>query len=184
MLILLTHANHLYSDRKQARKMQPYPPLQTLIVAALLRKEGHDVAFHDSTFDRDITSTLGQTKPDLVVVVEDNFNFLTKMCLLENRGFAFQIADAAGRRGIPVIVNSADATGSPQAYLGAGFSHVLLGEVEQTITSLLRSWPAAPPGLHGGFSQATLRDLDSLPMPALQDQKCELIQPRCIRIQF
>ena len=27
--VLLTHSNHLYSDRKQVRKMQPYPPLQT-----------------------------------------------------------------------------------------------------------------------------------------------------------
>jgi hypothetical protein len=36
VLIMLTHANHLYSDRKQVRKMQPYPPLQTLIAAALL----------------------------------------------------------------------------------------------------------------------------------------------------
>jgi len=32
--ILLTHSNHLYNDRKQVRKMQPYPPLQTLIAAA------------------------------------------------------------------------------------------------------------------------------------------------------
>jgi hypothetical protein len=34
--ILLTHSNHLYSDRKQVAKMQPYPPLQTLIAAAWL----------------------------------------------------------------------------------------------------------------------------------------------------
>ena len=36
--ILLTHSNHLYSDRKQVRKMQPYPPLQTLLAASLLRE--------------------------------------------------------------------------------------------------------------------------------------------------
>jgi hypothetical protein len=35
--ILLAHSNHIYSDRKQARKMQPYPPLQGLLAAACLR---------------------------------------------------------------------------------------------------------------------------------------------------
>ena len=38
--ILLTHSNHLYNDRKQVRKMQPYPPLQTLLAAACLRRAG------------------------------------------------------------------------------------------------------------------------------------------------
>ena len=58
MLIMLTHANHLYSDRKQVRKMQPYPPLQTLIAAALLRRDGHRVVFFDCTFDRDFSATM------------------------------------------------------------------------------------------------------------------------------
>ena len=40
--ILLTHANHLYSDWKQLRKMQPYPPPQTLVAAALLWRKGFD----------------------------------------------------------------------------------------------------------------------------------------------
>ena len=42
--VLLTHSNHLYNDRKQVRKMQPYPPLQTLLAAACLRREGYRVA--------------------------------------------------------------------------------------------------------------------------------------------
>ena len=42
--ILLTHSNHLYSDRKQIAKMQPYAPLQTLLAAAKLRESGHTVA--------------------------------------------------------------------------------------------------------------------------------------------
>ena len=39
--VLLTHSYHLYYDRKQTRKMQPYPPLGTLYAAALLRNAGH-----------------------------------------------------------------------------------------------------------------------------------------------
>jgi hypothetical protein len=49
--ILLTHSNHLFNDRKQARKMQPYPPLQTLLAAACLRREGFEVALFDPTLE-------------------------------------------------------------------------------------------------------------------------------------
>ena len=92
MLILLTHANHMWTDRKQVKKMQPYPPLQTLIAANVLRRDGHDVAFLDTTFDRNFHAALDRVQPDMVAVCEDNFNFLTKMCLLENRNLAIEIA--------------------------------------------------------------------------------------------
>ncbi|HEY2844165.1 MAG TPA: radical SAM protein [Bryobacteraceae bacterium] len=163
MLILLTHANHLYADRKQVRKMQPYPPLQTLIAAALLRRDGHEVVFFDSTFDRDFLAVLDARRPDLLAVCEDNFNFLTKMCLLENRKLAFEMADAARARGIPAIVNSSDSTNNPQAYLAAGFDCVITGELEQTLSEVCRD-PGQPPlGIRAG---TPVRDLDELPMPA------------------
>jgi len=144
MLILLTHANHLYSDRKQVRKMQPYPPLQTLIAAALLRRDGHRVVLFDCTFDRDFISHVDTYQPDLIAVCEDNFNFLTKMCLLQNRELAFEIAAAAQQRGIPAIVNSSDSTNNPQAYLAAGFNRVILGELEGTLSELCRNWQSKP----------------------------------------
>ena len=46
--VLLTHSYHLYFDRKQTRKMQPYPPLGTLYAAALLRSAGISVALFDT----------------------------------------------------------------------------------------------------------------------------------------
>ena len=46
--VLLTHSYHLYFDRKQMRKMQPYPPLGTFYAAALLRSAGISVAVFDS----------------------------------------------------------------------------------------------------------------------------------------
>ena len=165
MLILLTHANHLYSDRKQVRKMQPYPPLQTLIAAALLQRDGHRVVFFDCTFDRDFISTMDVYQPDLVAVCEDNFNFLTKMCLLENRELAFEIAAAARVRGIPAIVNSSDSTNNPQAYLAAGFDRVILGELEGTLSDLCRNWQSKPAQIEYDPSRAIV-DLDELPMPA------------------
>ena len=39
--VLLTHSYHLPYDRKQVRKMQPYPPLGTLYAASMLRAHGH-----------------------------------------------------------------------------------------------------------------------------------------------
>src|ERR1039458_6602329 len=46
--VLLTHSYHLYYDRKQMRKMQPYPPLGTLYAAALLRSAGLSVTVFDT----------------------------------------------------------------------------------------------------------------------------------------
>jgi len=165
VLIMLTHANHLYSDRKQVRKMQPYPPLQTLIAAALLRRDGHRVVFFDCTFDRDFISTMDTYLPDVVAVCEDNFNFLTKMCLLENRELAFEMAAAARVRGIPAIINSSDSTNNPQAYLAAGFDRVILGEMEGTLSELFRNWQSKPPQIEYDPAR-TVVDLDELPMPA------------------
>src|ERR1019366_2896646 len=118
--ILLTHSNNLYSDRKQVRKMQPYPPLQTLIAAARLRECGYTVAVHDVTLaaspDEGFQSALKIHRPGLVAVVEDNFNFLTKMCLMRNRELAFRMCSAARDAGIPAVVNGSDSTDHATAY--------------------------------------------------------------------
>ena len=63
VLILLTHANHLFSDAKQSAKRQPYPPLQTLIAAAVLRYAGHQVEFLDLTFERDFSYAIRSCRP-------------------------------------------------------------------------------------------------------------------------
>jgi radical SAM superfamily enzyme YgiQ (UPF0313 family) len=140
--ILLAHSNHLYSDRKQVRKMQPYPPLQTLIAAATLRERGYSVALFDVTFAcaplEEFRAALEEHRPRLVAVVEDNFNFLTKMCLTCNRELAFRMCAAARETGVPAVVNGSDATDRPAAYLEAGFEMVLLGEVESTLENVAR----------------------------------------------
>jgi radical SAM superfamily enzyme YgiQ (UPF0313 family) len=163
--ILLTHCNHLYFDRKQVRKMQPYPPLQTLLAAACLRREGFDVALFDSTFARPeegFRDALTCTRPRLVAIVEDNFNFLTKMCLGRNRELAFSMCAAASAAGVPVLVNSADASDHPAEYRAAGADDVIAGEVEwqlvETAQRVLRRGREVAVGPR--------RDLDSLPFPA------------------
>ncbi|MGH9651826.1 MAG: B12-binding domain-containing radical SAM protein, partial [Terriglobales bacterium] len=96
--ILLTHSYHLYYDRKQVRKMQPYPPLGTLYAAALLRQHGFSVAVFDSMLEdpeRGFPTALARHRPRVVAVYEDNFNFLSKMCLTRMREVAFGMAEAA-----------------------------------------------------------------------------------------
>src|SRR5688572_9381774 len=110
--VLISHCNHLYLDSKQVRKMQPYPPLQAIMAAASLRRAGFDVAFFDSTLrepKEGFRDAFARHQPRLVFLCEDNFNFLTKMCLTRNRGLAFFMADLASRNGIPVVAAGSDA---------------------------------------------------------------------------
>ncbi len=48
MRILLSPAYQLELDPKQAKNLEPYPPLGTLYAAARLRLDGHDVELSDS----------------------------------------------------------------------------------------------------------------------------------------
>jgi anaerobic magnesium-protoporphyrin IX monomethyl ester cyclase len=180
--ILLTHSNHIFSDRKQVRKMQPYPPLQTLIAAALLRREGLDVALWDSTFESPeagFRAALDRHRPRLVAVCEDNFNFLTKMCLTENRRLAHALGRAARDAGIPALCNGSDSTDRAEEYLVVGFDAVILGELEATLSETAAALLSGRPldavagiayrerdGVRNTPSRERLTDLDALPPPA------------------
>jgi len=185
--ILLAHCNHLFFDRKQARKMQPYPPLQTLIAAACLRRDGFDVALFDCTLDYSedaFRRALEQHHPRMLVLCEDNFNFITKMCLTRNRELAFFMCQAAREAGVRVVVNSSDATDHIADYIQNGADFVIFGEVEGTLLEvaqhLVRSSPDEPPNALAGLAyrdpdtqglrinppRALMQDLDALPPPA------------------
>src|ERR1700682_3941480 len=134
--ILLAHCNHLYFDRKQVRKMQPYPPLQTLLAAACLRRGRFGGAALHCTLehsDEAFRQALVRHRPRLVALCEDNFNFLTKMCLTRNRELAFSMCQAGNGAGVPVGGNSADAPDHVVEYILKGADFVILGEVEITL---------------------------------------------------
>jgi radical SAM superfamily enzyme YgiQ (UPF0313 family) len=176
--VLLTHSNHLYFDRKQVKKMQPYPPLQTLLAAAVLRERGISVALFDATFhapEEGFAEALEVHRPRLAVVCEDDFNFLSKMCLGRNREVAFSMAAAASARGVPIAVHGSDASDHVLEYLNAGFDSVLIGEVEMTLLELAQGRPRATiRGLTYREGLAIRRnaprelrvDLEMLPLPA------------------
>jgi radical SAM superfamily enzyme YgiQ (UPF0313 family) len=134
--VLLTHSYHLYYDRKQMRKMQPYPPLGTLYAASLLRSAGLSVAVFDTMLndpEAGFQAALKQHRPRIVVVFEDNFNFLSKMCLTRMRDVAYHILETSQQGGATVLVNGSDASDHALDYLQKGFRCVLLGEAEWTL---------------------------------------------------
>jgi radical SAM superfamily enzyme YgiQ (UPF0313 family) len=184
--VLLTHSYHLYFDRKQTRKMQPYPPLGTLYAAALLRSAGISVAIFDTMLndpEQGFQAALDRHRPQVVVVYEDNFNFLTKMCLTRMREVAYRILEMSRRAGATVLANGSDASDHTEEYLRQGFSYVLLGEAEWTLLQLVEQLlrgkgqePALIPGLAylrnttgevvRTERRALMHDLDRLPFPA------------------
>ena len=188
--VLLAHAYYLAHDAKQWRKMKPYPPLATLLAAAVLRARGFDVVFFDAMLaadEREFARALDVSGARIVGILEDNFNFLTKMCTTRNREAALAMVSAARARGCRVAVNGADATDHAAAYLTAGADAVIIGEPEHAMAELADLWAAdssAPPdavrglALDGGTgldgapavrrtpTRPFLEDLDALPLPA------------------
>jgi radical SAM superfamily enzyme YgiQ (UPF0313 family) len=140
--VLLTHSYHLPFDPKQLRKMQPYMPIGTLYAAAALRENGISVAVFDSMLEEPLAnfdSLLASCKPQIVAVYEDDFNFLSKMCLTRMRDVAWRIAKAARAAGAIAVVHGSDSTDNPLLFLENGFDYVLCGESEETLVRLCRS---------------------------------------------
>ncbi len=71
--------------------------------------------------------------PRILAIYEDDFNFLSKMCLTRMRELAWQLACAAQDAGAIVIAHGSDATDQAAAYLAHGVDFVLTGEAEQSL---------------------------------------------------
>ena len=184
-MILAAHSFFLKHDQKQLGRMTPYSPLATLICIAMLQEHDHAVDHFDPTFSdglHEFEAALDRVRPSFVAIMEDNFNFLTKMCTVRRRQDAFAMISAARNRGCRVVVNGPDSTDRPQLYLQAGADAVLLGEGEASLLEIADLWQtdisARLDGVAGlilgdrdGGSHWTLarphqRDLDRLPVPA------------------
>jgi anaerobic magnesium-protoporphyrin IX monomethyl ester cyclase len=140
--VLVTHSYHLPFDPKQLRKMQPYMPLGTLYAATALRQSRFSVIVFDSMLEEPTErfhAMLAQHQPKIVAVYEDDFNFLSKMCLTRMRDVAWEIARAGQASGAITIVHGSDSTDHPHLFLQNGFDYVLCGEAEQTLVQLCAS---------------------------------------------
>ena len=140
--ILLAHSYHLAYDPKQVRKMQPYPPLGTLYAATALREHGFSAAVFDPMLQDPVNGfleILRQEKPGILAIYEDDFNFLSKMCLTRMRDLAWQLAQTARDAGAIVIAHGSDATDHAKEYLRNGADFILVGEAEQSMVELCAS---------------------------------------------
>jgi len=184
--VLFGQAYSLRFDPKLWAAMQPYPPLGTLYAASYLRNRGVDVAVFDSMLaqsEHEWSTALDDQRPRIVVLYEDNFNYLTKMCLLRMREAAFTMIRSARDRDCTVIVAGSDPTDQPEQYLDQGAHFVLLGEGEASLGELIDRLPTPQgggdygsiPGLayhdpDGGIRlnprRPPIADLDALPFPA------------------
>src|SRR5688500_1449043 len=111
--ILFTHSYFLYLDPKQWKAANAYPPLGTLYAAALLRENGYAVELFDSMLagsPLEIEPILHHTQPELLVIYDDGFNYLSKMCLTNMREAAFCMIKQAKKYGCKVIISNSDST--------------------------------------------------------------------------
>jgi anaerobic magnesium-protoporphyrin IX monomethyl ester cyclase len=177
--ILLGQSYFLRFDPKLWDAMQPYPPLGTLYAASLLRQHGYDVALFDAMLaesEDEWAKALDLHQPRYAILYEDNFNYLSKMCLLRMREAAFTMIGMAKERGCTVILCGADATDHASEYLSHGADFVLLGEGEETLMELMNQLSAGKDAsqiiglVSRNTQQATRRpdiaNLDALPFPA------------------
>lgn len=177
--ILLGQSYFLRFDPKLWDAMQPYPPLGTLYAASVLREHGYEVALFDamlSESEEEWTAALEEHRPQYAILYEDNFNYLSKMCLLRMREAAFQMIGMAKARGCTVILCGADATDHYGMYLAKGADYVLIGEGEETLIELLAhlSEGRDPTGIIGLVTPHTqlvtrrpdISNLDAIPFPA------------------
>jgi anaerobic magnesium-protoporphyrin IX monomethyl ester cyclase len=138
--ILVCHSYFLRLDQKQIARAKPYPPLATLQVVSLLREAGHRVSFFDAMLAEGIEEyerVLQSDRPQLVLFYEDNFNFLSKMCLATMRRAACDMIASAHRAGARIIAAGPDVSDAPAAYLRAGADLALAGEGLSTLLAVM-----------------------------------------------
>ncbi len=180
--VLFTHSYFYKLDSKQWNFKQPYPPLGSLQAAAVVQEAGFEVTFFDVALREspsEIEIELKRDAPDYVIIYDDGFNYLTKMCLTVMREASFTMAQLAKRYGCTVIVCGSDSSDQYEEYLTKGADYIVRGEGEETLKELLGCLERKePPHDILGLALRTrnetittpprpvMRNLDALPMPA------------------
>ena len=181
--LLFSHSYYYRFDPKQWKMAQPYPPLGTIFAASFMRENGHEVSLFDTNLvdsPDQIEVLIDAQKPDFLILYDDGFNYLTKMCLTNMREAAFKMAKMGKERGCTVMVSSSDSTDHYEKYLHEGVDFVMLGEAELTLKELvthIESGGSSFENIQGIAYKANdeikttpkrpiLRELDDLPQPA------------------
>ncbi|MCU0439231.1 MAG: B12-binding domain-containing radical SAM protein [Raineya sp.] len=177
--ILFTHSYFYLFDSKQWSFKQPYPPYATLLVAAWMREKGHEVYLWDANLQENTNGLIEKLKtiqPDYLVVYDDSFNYLTKMCLTTMREACFEMCKYGKKHNATVIVSSSDSTDHYEKYLEQGADIIIRGEAEQTLLEIVEN-TQSPENIHGVAYKSDnevkitpkreiFKSLDVLPIPA------------------
>jgi anaerobic magnesium-protoporphyrin IX monomethyl ester cyclase len=180
MARLLFASSFFYKlDPKQWSFHQPYPPLGTLLAAAVARELNHEVSLFDATLassPSEIAQHIQLSKPSTVIIYDDGFNYLTKMCLTVMREASFVMIGLAKAAGCSVVVCGSDSSDHYDKYFDEGADYVIRGEGEQTLKDFLSSGINIEntPGLAYrskgntvvNAARPVIRHLDDLPLPA------------------
>lgn len=142
MKILIGQSYFRILDPKEEKRQMPYPPLGTLYAATILKNLGHEVIFYDSMLSEnpnEFKEKIKTSKPDLLLIYDDEFNYLTKMCLSNMRDVAISFIKTAKSLNIPTIVYSSDATDFCKYYFDAGCDAIIYGEGEATLKEVVKA---------------------------------------------
>ena len=148
-----------------------------------MREAGYQVSLFDTALidsPEKIIPVIEREKPDYLVIYDDGFNYLTKMCLTNMREAAFRMAELAKQKGITVIASSSDAADHYEKYMAHGVDFVIIGEGETTLKELINAIEKGENDFRKidglAFKEKTevikttprqiIKELDSFPMPA------------------
>jgi anaerobic magnesium-protoporphyrin IX monomethyl ester cyclase len=180
--LLFSHSYYYKLDPKQWKNKTPFPPLGTLYAASLMRENGYEVRLFDTNLldnPHSITPVIEMQMPKYLVIYDDGFNYLTKMCLTTMREACFDMIAIGKKYGCKVIVCSSDSTDHAAEYLEKGADYIILGEGELTLLDLINTLErgentddlAGIVSSQNGIITANpkrpvLQNLDELPFPA------------------
>lgn len=180
--ILFSHSYYYKLDPKQWKNKTPFPPLGTLYAASLLRKNNFKVDLFDTNLldsPKSILPILENQRPTYLVIYDDGFNYLTKMCLTNMRKACFEMIQYGKLHNCTIIVCSSDATDHYTEYLEKGADYIIQGEGEVTLLELISALENKTAidtiegivfenetEIHVNKNRNVLQNLDELPMPA------------------
>ncbi|MBU0472490.1 MAG: B12-binding domain-containing radical SAM protein [Nanoarchaeota archaeon] len=128
------------------------PPTGLALIAAIIRRAGHDVEVVDSTFHpimQYVNNRLESFNPDFVCVYVDSLSF----------NLAINICDDAKRKKKTVIIGGPHATLKPES-LKKHADYIVVGEADEVILEIIE-------GKHKkGVIKPKKPDLSKLPIPA------------------
>ncbi len=183
--VLFANSYFLKHDTKEYNNMNLYCPLGTLYAASYIKSKEYDAALFDTMLadsEEDLVNSLKKYKPRFMVIYDDVFNYLTKMCLTRMRDAAFRMSEIANEFGCTVIVSGSDSADHLEKYFRHKVDYAICGEGEITLGELIDSISKNHPKqsfdnisglafIQDGEIKRTqprkvLKDLDTLPFPA------------------